>query len=107
MSLARLFVDVPMSVSVSPSIDANDSGSSSFEGAVFPSCARSAITGIRIATTGVLLTNLVRLIQTDSAYLRLQAREEVNRMAVTSIGTRSIAKSTSANTTSISAVTGA
>jgi hypothetical protein len=62
MSLARLFVDVPMSVSVPPSIEANDSGISSFEGAVFPSCARSAITGIRIATTGVLLTNLVRLI---------------------------------------------
>ncbi len=52
-----MFVDVPMTVRVPPSIDANESGMRSFDGEVLPLCARSATTGTRMATTGVLLMN--------------------------------------------------
>ncbi len=52
-----MFVEVPMTVRVPPSIEANESGMRSFDGEVLPLCARSATTGTRMATTGVLLMN--------------------------------------------------
>jgi hypothetical protein len=57
MSLARMFVAVPMSVRVPPSIEAYESGMRSFEGETWLSSARSVTIGMNIATTGVLLMN--------------------------------------------------
>ena len=55
IALARRFVEVPMSVSVPPSIPANESGMSSRDGETPVRSVRSPTTGIIRATTGVLL----------------------------------------------------
>ena len=50
-----MFVEVPMSVSIPPNIDAYESGKRSFEGEVPPRSARSVTIGRRMATAAVLL----------------------------------------------------
>ena len=56
-SEARMFVDVPISVSMPPNVGAYESAMSSFEGEVSPSWARLVTIGNRMATAAVLLMN--------------------------------------------------
>jgi hypothetical protein len=54
-TLARRLVEVPMSVSIPPAIDAYDSGNSSFDGGMPIRSARSTVAGSMMATAAVLL----------------------------------------------------
>src|SRR5690606_42072061 len=56
-----MFVDVPISVHVPPNIAAKESGIKTFDPLIFISLATLSITGMKIATMGVLFTKADRI----------------------------------------------